>query len=141
LLAGSSGTAQEKPSDDAQRMQASWDWDPAEKQSDAKPQVDLERVVIKGNKITFHYRLGDQRSTSTTEFKLDPKATPGTIDFTPSEGTNAGRKYLGRYEIKGDRLRICYRGPGSTRPKDFSDKAAGNAATVFIYLKKPPAES
>jgi uncharacterized protein (TIGR03067 family) len=141
LLAGSLVMAQNKPASDDQRIQGTWTWDPAEKQSDAEPRVILERLTIKDDKLTFHYRLGDQRSTSATQFKLDPTATPAAIDFTPTGGANAGRTYLGRYELKGDRLKICYRGPGSTRPKDFTDKAAGNAGTAFIYVKRPPVEA
>ncbi len=139
-LCGIAGTAQDKLKDDAQRIQGSWDWDPAEEQSDAQPQVILERVVVKGAKLTFHYRLDDQRSTSTTEFTLDPKTAPKQIDFTPTEGANKSKTYLGLYEIDDGRLKMCYRGPGSTRPKDFDDKIAVNVATVFIHLKPSPAK-
>ena len=46
-----------------------------------------------------------------------------------------GKTYLGLYEFKDRELRICYRGPGSSRPKDFADKAADGSSTVFIVLK------
>lgn len=137
-LSGVAAIARDKPKDDAQLVQGSWDWDPAAKQSEAKPQVLLERVVIRGDKLTFHYNLDGKRFTSPTEFKLDPKASHREIDFTPTEGANKGRAYLGLYKIEDGRLWICYRGPGSTRPKDFDDKSAGNDATVFIVLKRPP---
>jgi uncharacterized protein (TIGR03067 family) len=134
LCWGIAGTAQDKSKDDTHRIQGTWDWDPAEAQSDAEPQVILERVVIKGNKLTFHYQLGDQRFTSTTEFKLNPQKGPKEIDFTPLEGANKGKTYLGLYEIMKGRLKICYRGPGSTRPKDFDDKVEGNNGTAFVHL-------
>jgi uncharacterized protein (TIGR03067 family) len=70
---------------------------------------------------------------------LDPKAAPKQIDFAPTEGASKGQTYLGLYEVADGRLRLCYRGPGSTRPKDFEDKSAGNAVTVFISLVRPKA--
>jgi hypothetical protein len=42
------------------------------------------------------------------------------------------------YEFKDGKLRVCYRGPGSTRPKDFDDMADGNMATTFFVLKLKP---
>jgi uncharacterized protein (TIGR03067 family) len=136
LTTGFFGTAEDKPKDDAVLVQGSWDWDPAAKQSDAKPVVLLERIVIKGETLTFHYSLGGKKFTSPTEFKLDSKASPKEIDFTPTEDGNAnkGKTYRGLYEFKAGRLKICYRGPGSTRPKNFNDKSAGNNVTVFITL-------
>jgi hypothetical protein len=51
---------------------------------------------------------------------------------------NKGRTYEGLYEVKDGKLRICYRGPDSTRPKDFEDTSAGNTRTTFISLVRPP---
>lgn len=134
------GAAQDKPKDDTQLVQGTWDWDPAAKQSDAKPVILLERVVIKGDTLTFHYSMDGKKFTTPTTFSLDPKASPRTIDFTPTEKGNAnkGKKYLGLYEVKAGQLRICYRGPGSTRPQDFDDKADGTNGTVFVTLKLAP---
>ena len=138
---GLASIAQDKPKDDAHLVQGSWDWDPTLKQSDAQPVVLLERVVVKGDTLTFHYSLDGKKFTTPTEFKLDPKGSPKEIDFTPTDQDNAnkGKAYLGLYEVKAGQLRICYRGPGSTRPKDFNDKAAGNDVTTFILLKPSPA--
>src|SRR5437899_3280675 len=85
------GLAQDKPNDDLKRIQGTWVWDTAEKQSDARPEILLEQVIIAGNKLTFHYRLGDQRSTSACEFTLDAQAAPKKIDFIPLEGANKGK--------------------------------------------------
>jgi uncharacterized protein (TIGR03067 family) len=132
------GVAQEKPKEDAQLMEGSWDWDPAAKQSDAEPVVLLERVVIKGDTLTFHYSLNGKRFTSPTKIKLDPRVSPKEIDFSPTDkdNSNKDRAYLGLYEIKAGQLKICYRGPDSTRPKDFKDTHAANSATTFITLRR-----
>lgn len=137
-LSAAAGTAEDKPTGDGRLLQGSWDWDPAAKQSDAQPQILLERVVVKGNTLTFHYRFGGTVDVSPTTFTLDPAATPKAIDFVPTEGANKGQTYVGLYEVGDGRLRICYRGPGDTRPRNFDDKADKTGSTVFIVLKKSP---
>ena len=136
---GSMGVAQDKPKGDAQLVQGSWDWDPAAKQSDAKP-VLLKRVVIKGDTLTLHYSMDGVKFSTPSEFKLNPSGTPKEIDFTPTEKDNAnkGKAYLGLYEIQNGKLRICYRGPGSSRPKNFGDRQDGTDGTTFIVLNPSP---
>lgn len=135
------GVGKDNPKDDAKLVQGSWDWDPTAKRSEAKPVVILERVDIKGGTLTFHYSLNDMKFATPCKFTLDPKASPKEIDFTPTDEDNPskGKIYLGLYEVNAGQLRICYRGPGSTRPKNFNDKSAGNDLTVFIVLKPSPA--
>ncbi len=139
-LLGFTGVAEDKPKDDSQLVQGSWDLDPAAKQFDA--QMLLERVVIEGDTLTFHYSLRGRKSSTPTEFKLNPKASPKEIDFTPTDKDNAnkGKTYFGLYEVKAGQLRICYRGPGENRPKDFNDKQAGTngTSTMFIVCKPSP---
>jgi uncharacterized protein (TIGR03067 family) len=138
LAAPAAPAGKDKPGDDLALLQGSWDWDPAAKQMDLKPQVLLERVVIKGDTLTLHYSLDGRKFKSPTEFKIYPGAAPKRIDFTPTEGANKGQTYLGLYDITDGKLRICYRGPESTRPKDFDDTSAGNNVTVFIALVRLP---
>lgn len=136
-LSSIAGAVQEKAKDDSQLIQGQWSWDPAVKQSDAIPPVLVERVVIKGDTLTFHYSFdGKEFASSPSKFKLNPKASPKEIDFTPTQGNNKDKTYRGLYEIKAGKLRIGYRGPGSTRPKDWDDKVdpATNGGTMFLVL-------
>ena len=75
-----------------------------------------------------------------TSVQAEPDRLPKEIDFTPTEGGNKGKTYRGLYEVKAGRLRFCYRGPGSSRPRDFSDQhdPKTNGGTVFIVLKLSP---
>jgi uncharacterized protein (TIGR03067 family) len=129
-------SADEKPGADEKAVQGSWNLKARGKP--AEPDVICEKVVFKGDKLTFHYKLGDQRSTSECTFKLDPTSSPKAIDFTPTDGGNKGKPYLGLYEFKDGELCICYRGPGSTRPKSFNDSSAGNAVTVIYWFEPTP---
>ena len=53
--AAAAPASKEKVDPDAAPLQGSWNWDPAAKRSDAQPPVLLQRVVVKGDTITFHY--------------------------------------------------------------------------------------
>jgi uncharacterized protein (TIGR03067 family) len=130
----------DKVDPDAAPLQGTWEWDPAAEQSAALPRIDVERVVIKGDTLTIHYNLDGRRFASPTTFTLDPKARPPQIDFTPTEGANKGRAYLGLYEVAGGKLRLCYRGPGATRPTDFGDRKDSTRDTSFLALVRPPAD-
>jgi uncharacterized protein (TIGR03067 family) len=52
-------------------------------------------------------------------FRLNPRATPKTIDFTPSDGPYKGRAFLGIYQLEGDELKACFAFPGKPRPKTY----------------------
>lgn len=63
-------------------------------------------------------------------FKIDPSATPKTIDSLPA--TDPSKPLLGIYEFDGDTLRICNAQPGKPRPADFEAKA-GSGHTVTVW--------
>lgn len=139
-LLGFTATAEDKTKEDLKLLQGIWDWDPAAKQSEAEPVVLVERVVIKGDTLTIHYSLDGKKFGTPTEFKIDATASPKQINFAATDKDNAGRglTHFGLYELKGGQLKICYRGPGSSRPKSFDDKADGNNGTSFLTLKARP---
>ena len=96
------------------------------------------KAVFKGDKLTLYSELAGKNNEIECTFKLDATVTPKRIDFAPVTGANKGQTYSGLYEFKGGELRICYRGPRSTRPKDFNDEGDGKFATTFLVLKRKP---
>jgi uncharacterized protein (TIGR03067 family) len=62
--------------------------------------------------------------------KLDPAATPGSIDTTDA----MNQTEHGIYELSGDTLKLCIAAPGAERPKEFVSKAA--AKTTLWVLKR-----
>jgi uncharacterized protein (TIGR03067 family) len=62
----------------------------------------------------------------------DPRRRPKAIDFVPTEGGNAGRTFLGIYDIDGDTRRLCFAQPGQGRPAEFSSgPGSGHVLVVF----------
>lgn len=140
ILSTVAALGQGKGKPDKELIQGNWVWDAAYAQSDATPVVLVERIVINGDQLTFHYKMEADRFRSPTTFKIDSEAIPKQIEFTPTQGPNQGKTYVGIYEIKEGTLRIAYRGPGSPRPKRFhNERLPGLTEDVsLIYLKRSP---
>jgi uncharacterized protein (TIGR03067 family) len=70
-------------------------------------------------------------------YTLDATQQPKAIDYNITGGTSKGKTQYGIYEMDGELLRICYAGPGQSRPTDFtSATGAGKTVTVWKPAKK-----
>jgi erythromycin esterase len=90
-------------------------------------------VVIKGNERTV--KAGDT-VFSRAVFRMDPTATPKTVDVTITEGTLAGKSLLGVYELDGDTYRICLAKAGDPRPETIASKP-GSGHTLTVLARAP----
>jgi uncharacterized protein (TIGR03067 family) len=124
FFGGVAGWGQEQPRDDNQAIQGSWRV--VDQQPEAKPDVRYESIDFVGDKLVWHSRLDNQRGVTETTFKLDPAANPKALDFTNKHG-----QYVGIYELKDGKLKICYRGPGKKRPAVFK---AGDEALLITLV-------
>lgn len=90
------------------------------------------KLVIKDDQYTVTVgSQGDDKGT----IKLDPPATPKTLDITGTDGPNKGKTFLCIYELKhdeanGDTWRICYDLSGKARPTEF--KTAPNTKLYLV---------
>ena len=64
--------------------------------------------------------------------KIDPTASPATIDITFTGGEGKGGTALGIYKIDGDVLTICRSAPGKARPTEFASES-GSGLTLMSY--------
>jgi hypothetical protein len=70
---------------------------------------------------------------------LDPSKNPKTINAMVLQGKHKGEVMLGIYELKDNRLRLCFDTEGQKRPTDF--KAAGPGLTLGVYRhRRGPAD-
>lgn len=65
----------------------------------------------------------------------DNSATPKRMDIKGTEGPNKGKTFLAIYELKGDKLTICYDLSGSSRPSEFKTRPKTRLFLV-IYERK-----
>jgi uncharacterized protein (TIGR03067 family) len=79
-------------------------------------EVQSTRLIVEGCKFTLTIK---QSSISGT-FTVNPAKTPRTIDvqLTSNEGRQV--KFLGIYQIQGDKRKSCFALPGKERPTSFS---------------------
>lgn len=71
-------------------------------------------------------------------FTLDPKASPRTIDLTPSDGKYKGQTFRGIYQLEGDELKACFAFPGKERPKTYLTRAESGLVLEFWRREKAP---
>jgi uncharacterized protein (TIGR03067 family) len=72
-----------------------------------------------------------------TDFEIDPRKTPMTLDSTIATGDAKGQTMLAIYELKDDVLRVCFAPPGEPRPAVFS-AAQGTGALMFTCKRFKP---
>ena len=93
------------------------------------------QFVFKGNQLTF---LGDdilRKKVGKITLVIDPSTTPRVIDLKIVEGEFKGTNLEGIYEIKDDRLKMCFRNDTTkNRPLNFSTKEDANL--VLFVLKR-----
>jgi uncharacterized protein (TIGR03067 family) len=92
------------------------------------PFSDSEQVY-EGTKVVFRFE-GETRSEASV--RLDPGASPKTIDLTYGTGALKGVVRKGIYKIDDNRITICWTSLQGERPTEFQGKAgSGNQLTVL----------
>ncbi|MDB5345045.1 MAG: TonB domain/peptidase domain protein [Schlesneria sp.] len=99
-----------------------------------------QRMVVKGNQITWTDRQGKEIAVS---FTIDPFQTPKQIDFTFLIGPHRGAKSLGIYEPQmgnDNFLWLCMTNPGTNapRPIDVSFSGQKQQSMIGMYQVAPP---
>jgi uncharacterized protein (TIGR03067 family) len=121
--------------EDLAKLQGSWSISTLE--VDGVPLKDAAlltdaRIVIDGDKFT-NTSMG---ATYTGTLKLDPAATPPSIDMTFTDGPEKGKTALGIYKLKKDGWTLCLAITAKERPREFATNAA--SGSVLETLKSDP---
>jgi uncharacterized protein (TIGR03067 family) len=93
--------------------------------------------LLKAMKLTMadgKYTVTVGKTVDKGSYKLDPAATPKTVDITSVEGPNKGKTLLAIYEQTGDSLRVCYDLDGKKRPTEF--KTAMDTKQFLVTYKR-----
>ncbi len=115
----------------------------ADDKDDAKKEVEkfqgewkltaMEEIILKINGTDYEFNGGGM--TEKGKFKFNPSAKPAEVDVDIKEGTDAGKKQVGIYEIKEGKLKFCFARAGETeRPKKF-EGAEDGSRFVFEFEK------
>jgi uncharacterized protein (TIGR03067 family) len=118
--------ADEPKKDDAQKdlkkLQGTWTIVAVEvngeKMSDEDSKNVGTKMTLKGDKYSIE---GGERNHTGT-FKVHPDKKPKAMDCMPDAGDLKGKTIQAIYEIKGDKVKICYDISCKTRPEEFATK-------------------
>lgn len=88
-------------------------------------------LVVEDGKYTVTIDKKEDKGTWT----VDMTKKPMEMDIVGTEGVNKGRKYLAIYEIKDNKMTICYGLDDKTRPSKFESKKDSNTM-LAVYKKK-----
>ena len=137
LLAIAVTAAADAPADtgkkDLEQMQGDWASDSYAADGMQLPDDDARAYfrTIKGDAYTVaRYKRVLGKGT----IKLDAAKKPKAIDALPA---GSDKPLLGIYEFDGDKMKLCFAGPGKDRPTAFTSAAgSGHTLTVWVREKK-----
>jgi uncharacterized protein (TIGR03067 family) len=70
---------------------------------------------------------------------IDPTQNPKTIDFTPTDGDDKGKVFLGIYELGESTRKLCFAPVGSPRPTEFTSLPGSQRVLVAFERDKEDA--
>lgn len=117
-LAAALVAAVEEPEQELLRFQGRWQAVSLQLPSgEMASREDLEKthLVVDGNKFT----LSTKDSTISGTFTIDPATSPKAIDAVLLSDDGRETRFLGIYEMQGDKRKSCFALPSSKRPDDF----------------------
>jgi uncharacterized protein (TIGR03067 family) len=91
------------------------------------PQQITDSITLVVKDGGYLVMVGDKPDKGTV--KVDTSKTPHTMDITGTEGPNKGKTFLCIYEVKGDKLKVCYDLSGKARPSEFKTEP-----NTLLYL-------
>jgi uncharacterized protein (TIGR03067 family) len=94
-------------------------------------------TVVNGSDGTWSvWSEGKEITKRTSTF--DPTKTPKTLDFTPTEGDDAGKQLFGIYELGDNTRKMCFAPLGKGRPSDFASAPGSESICLTFERVKSP---
>jgi uncharacterized protein (TIGR03067 family) len=104
-------------------------------ESDGSRSDEGNRTIVVENDVDGSWRLSiDGREVSRGTSRIDPLAAPAEIDIQVTEGEAAETVFKGIYEFGENTRRLCFRGAGGWRPREFS--AAVGSGSVLVEFRR-----
>ena len=121
--------------DELNRFEATWKFVSIDVEGRSVPaeRFGEDRLILKGKQFTSTVRGNTTEGT----FKIDPTATPKTIDITFTDGPGKDNTQKGIYELDGDTQKICWAAPGKPRPTEFEAKPKSGRMLQVLEKVKP----
>jgi len=118
LLIGCGATGAPDPAEDVKQLQGTWTLDSTI--SNGVPQMADLQWLVEGDHYTI--RLDGRPHVDPHYFKLDPSKRQIDVLHRDVPNGASGGTLKGIYEIKGDRLSVCFDQTGREYPTSFDSK-------------------
>lgn len=139
VLAAGMAKAEDQPKTDAESIRGTWKVLSAKETNGFEPNLDVpefQNSVWVFAEQEFTIRQGDRQTRQA--YVLDPARKPREIDFGKDlAGKGEHRPFLGIYQLKGNRLAICYT-VFNVRPTDFSMGPGIASIKRLVVLERQP---
>jgi uncharacterized protein (TIGR03067 family) len=126
LLGGGGNQASDN---ELKKIQGTWQF--VSQEMDGKPrpaeQVATLKITFTGDKWSVRE---DGKVVQAGTHKFDPTKKPGQVDAAVTEGEGKGSTMLGIYEMKADKMKVCFDLQGKERPTSFTAKTGQMAAAI-----------
>jgi uncharacterized protein (TIGR03067 family) len=121
--------------DELEHFAASWKFVSIDVEGNSVPaeMFQEDRLILKGKEFTSTVR----GTTTHGTFKINPTASPKTIDITFTDGPGKDNTQKGIYELDGDTQKICWAAPGKPRPTEFEAKPKSGRMLQVLEKAKP----
>jgi uncharacterized protein (TIGR03067 family) len=96
---------------------------------------DAKKLTVVNPDGTWSLRSDDQEITKGTS-TFDPTKKLKTIDFTPTEGADKDKQYLGIYELGEKTRKMCFAPPSKERPTEYASKPGSEHILVTFEREK-----
>jgi uncharacterized protein (TIGR03067 family) len=90
------------------------------------------QFVIKDDVILVEGNDEVKKEYARIRIKVDPSATPKTMDLSVTSGVQKDAVIEGIYELKDDELRLCVKVPGKDRPTEFASPEGSSIALLTL---------
>lgn len=88
-------------------------------------------LKIKGNEYEFTAGNISEKG----KFKFNPSTKPAQVDVDITEGNDAGKKQVGIYELKEDKVKFCFAKAGEVKRPDKFESSEDGSLILFEFEK------
>ncbi len=136
-LLGAGGDAKEKAiAKDRELYEGTWRATELVIDGSKWAEEDARKVSVINKKDGTWVILMDGSEVAKGTSNIDPTKKPKSINFTPDQGLEVGKEYLGIYEIEAKKRRLCFAKPGENRPTEFSSMPGSDHILVSFEREK-----
>ncbi len=115
-------------------LQGTWTATRAERDGKDANEVVGNRLSLAGDRFRIQSKDGKLLYAGTV--RMDPRATPATIDFALKEGVVNGKVWKGIYVLDGDTVTICDNAPDLEKGRPTTFEARSGSGYVLIRFTR-----